>query len=114
MGTIGIDDGSMVVQRWRLALAGWSGTVSIDRDTIAVKGLRGQFNGGEATIEGRFPIGRGASAAQSLAVTIRGAFLEVPRGLHSQLDAALEWNHAGGAVAWRATRPSPPARIASR
>ncbi len=70
--------------------------MSIDRDTIAVKGLRGQFNGGEATIEGRLPIGRGASAAQSLAVTIRGAFLEVPRGLRSQLDAALEWNHAGG------------------
>ena len=67
-----------------------------DRDSIAVTGLRGQFNGGEATIEGRLPVRGAGAAAQSLTLAVRGAFLELPRGLRSQLDAALEWSHAGG------------------
>jgi outer membrane protein insertion porin family len=96
LGTVAIEDGSLTVQRWRLAMADWSGTVLLDRNSVAVKELRGQFNGGEASIEGRFPIGSDVPEAQSLAVTIRGAFLELPKGLRSQLDAALEWSHARG------------------
>jgi outer membrane protein assembly factor BamA/autotransporter translocation and assembly factor TamB len=94
LGTVAIEDGSLAVQRWRLAMADWSGTVVLDRNSIAVKELRGQFNGGEASIEGSVPIGSDVSAAQSLAVTVRGAFLGLPKGLRSQLDATLEWSHA--------------------
>ncbi len=96
LGTIGVEDGSLTMQSWRLAMADWSGDVVLERDRIDVKGLRGQFNGGEATIEGRFPVGRGTTAPQSLAVTVRGAFLDLPKGLRSQIDASLEWSHAGG------------------
>ena len=96
LGTIGVEDGSLAMQSWRLAMADWSGDVVLERDRIDVKGLRGQFNGGEATIEGRFPVGRATTAPQSLAVTVRGAFLDLPKGLRSQIDASLEWSHAGG------------------
>jgi len=96
LGTIGIEDGTLVEQSWRLAMADWSGRVALERDRIEVTGLHGQFNGGEATIEGHFPIGDAGSDARALAVTVRGAFLDLPRGLRSQLDANLEWRHAGG------------------
>ena len=93
-GTIAIEDGSMVVQPWRLALADWSGSLVIDATGIAVRGLHGQFNGGEATIEGRLPAGRFAASGDALAITLRSAFLELPRGLRSQLDADLSWSRA--------------------
>ena len=93
-GKIAIDDGSMVVQPWRLALADWSGSLVIDATGIAVQGLHGQFNGGEATIEGRLPAGRYAASGDALAITLRSAFLELPRGLRSQLDADLSWSRA--------------------
>jgi outer membrane protein insertion porin family len=96
LGTIGIEDGTLVEPSWRLAMADWSGSVVLERDRIEVTGLHGQFNGGEATIEGRFPVGDAGARAQSLALKVRGAFLDVPRGLRSQLDANLEWSHAGG------------------
>ncbi len=98
LGTIGIEDGSLVVQSWRMALAGWSGNIVLERDRIDVGELRGQFNGGEATLQGSVPIGPGTAAPQSLAVNVRGAFFDLPRGLRSQLDAGLEWIHAAGSA----------------
>jgi outer membrane protein insertion porin family len=94
-GTIGIQDGSMVVQPWRLALADWSGTVVLDATGIAVQGLHGQLNGGEATVDGRLPVGRGSADGHVLTVSVRSAFLDVPRGLRSQLDTDLAWTRVG-------------------
>ena len=108
-GKIAIEDGSMVVQPWRLALADWSGSLVIDPTGIAVQGLHGQFNGGEATIEGRLPAGRFAASGDALAITLRSAFLELPRGLRSQLDADLSWSRAASG-----TRLSGSATVTAR
>jgi outer membrane protein insertion porin family len=112
LGTVGLEEGSAVVQRWRLALADWSGNVVLDRDRIDIEGLRGQFNGGEATIEGRFPVGTGTKAPQSLTVTVGGAFLDLPEGLRSQIDANLEWSHTsvGARLSGEATVTARPYR----
>ena len=104
----------MVVQPWRLAMADWSGSLVIDATGIAVQGLHGQFNGGEATIEGRLPVGRDAADGHALTITLRSAFLEVPRGLRSQLDADLSWSRAGAVPGCPAAPPSPRAPIANR
>ena len=98
LGTLDLQDGTMVAQSWRLAMADWSGSVVIDRDRIDVRQLGGQFNGGEATINGHFPVGADTTTPRTLAVTVRGAFFDLPRGLRSQLDATLEWSHVGGAA----------------
>ena len=104
-GTIAIEDGSMVVQPWRLAMADWSGSLVIDETGITVQGLHGQFNGGEATIDGRLPVGRRAAERDALGITLRSAFLELPRGLRSQLDADLSWSRAasGARLSGKAT-----------
>ena len=95
LGTIAIADGSLVLPSWRLAMADWSGSVVLEAQRIDLKGLRGQFNGGEATVEGAFPIGAGTTAPRLVEVAVRGAFLDLPRGLRSQIDANLEWHHSG-------------------
>ena len=104
-GTIAIADGSMVSQPWRLAMADWSGSLAIDSTGITVQDLHGQFNGGEATIEGRLPAGRNAASGDALGITLRSAFLDLPRGLRSQLDADLSWSRAanGTRLAGQAT-----------
>ena len=104
-GKIAIEDGSMVNQPWRLAMADWAGSVVIDETGIAVQGLHGQFNGGEATIEGRLPVGRRAASGDAIGLTLRSAFLELPRGLRSQLDADLSWSRAesGARLSGKAT-----------
>ena len=115
LGTIGIEDGSLVMQPWRLAMADWSGDVVLERDRIDVKGLRGQFNGGEATIEGRFPVGTGrdgAPVAGGHACAARSSSCR--EGSAARSTPASSGATPAAAPACRGTRPSPLARIENR
>ncbi|HEU4927580.1 MAG TPA: translocation/assembly module TamB domain-containing protein, partial [Vicinamibacterales bacterium] len=53
-------------------------------------------NGGELTIDGVVPIRPGVATPRPLKVEARGLFVEIPRGLRSQLDANVTWDNRSG------------------
>ncbi len=93
VGTIDLADGTVVVPEWRLSMADWSGSLTLDAEGIEARGIHGQFNGGDATVEGRLPFR--SKGADRITARVRSAFLDVPKGLRSQLDADLQWSRQG-------------------
>ncbi|HZA37013.1 MAG TPA: translocation/assembly module TamB domain-containing protein, partial [Vicinamibacterales bacterium] len=79
---------------WQLALAGLSGRLTLEAGVLDASGLRGQLNGGDLTIEGAVPVRAGTVAPRPLHVEARGLFVEIPKGLRSQLDTRLAWENA--------------------
>ena len=61
-----------------LALAGLSGPLTLEAGVLDTRGLRGQLNGGDLTIEGAVPVRAGTVAPRPLNVEARGLFVEVP------------------------------------
>jgi outer membrane protein insertion porin family len=91
---VDLNDVSLIARERQLALAGLSGTLTLEEDILETRGLRGQLNGGELTIEGTVPIRGGVVAPRPLTLEGRGLFVEIPEGLRSQLDASLAWEQA--------------------
>ncbi len=94
-GDIVIEDASLLLPGARFALAGWSGTLALSDRGLDVRGLRGQFNGGDISVEGRLGTGPSASANDTIAITARGVFLDVPKGFRSEADADLTLGRKG-------------------
>ena len=92
-GNITLNDTSLIDPKRQLALAGLSGTLTLDADVLETRDLRGQLNGGELTIDGAIPIRPGVVPARPLKVQGRGLFVEIPKGLRSQLDTTLTWEN---------------------
>ena len=93
-GTIELDDASLVLPEGRFAVAGWSGRLAVSDDAV-VSALRGQVNGGDVSLNGTVTR-RGTGQAPPLTITARHVFLEIPRGLRSELDADLTWGSQSG------------------
>ena len=91
---IDLNDVNLIEPDRQLALAGLSGPLTLEAGVLDTGGLRGQLNGGDFTIEGAAPIRAGAVAPRPLNVEARGLFVEVPKGLRSQLDTRLTWDNA--------------------
>ena len=91
---IDLNDVNIIEPDWQLALAGLSGPLTLEAGVLDTRGLRGQLNGGDLTIEGAVPVRAGTVAPRPLNVEARGLFVEVPRGLRSQLDTRLTWENA--------------------
>ena len=91
---VDVNDVNIIEPEWQLALAGLSGTLTLEADVLDTPGLRGQLNGGELTIEGAIPVRAGIVAPRPLNVEGRGLFVEIPKGLRSQLDTRLAWENA--------------------
>ena len=91
---IDLNDVNIIEPDWQLALAGLSGPLTLEAGVLDTRGLRGQLNGGELTIEGAVPVRAGTVAPRPLKVDARGLFVEVPKGLRSQLDTHLTWENA--------------------
>ncbi|MGE5814725.1 MAG: translocation/assembly module TamB domain-containing protein, partial [Acidobacteriota bacterium] len=88
---VDLNDVSLIAPKQQLALAGLSGTLTLDADTLEARGLRGQLNGGTLTIDGAVPVRAGVTAPRPLKIEGRGLFVEIPKGLRSQLDTSLTW-----------------------
>ena len=93
-GTIELDNASLVLPEGRFAVAGWSGRLAVSDDAV-VSALRGQVNGGDVSLNGTVTR-RGSGQAPPLTITARHVFLEIPRGLRSELDADLTWSSESG------------------
>ncbi len=93
-GKIDLNDLSLIETQQQWALAGLSGTVTLDADVLETQGLRGQLNGGDVTIAGAISIRPGVVAPRPLTIEGRGLFVEIPKGLRSQLDASVTWENA--------------------
>ena len=91
---IDLHDVNIIEPDWQLALAGLSGPLTLEAGVLDTRGLRGQLNGGDLTIEGAVPVRAGVVAPRPLNVEARGVFVEVPRGLRSQLDTRLTLENA--------------------
>jgi outer membrane protein insertion porin family len=91
---VDLNDVSLIAPQRQLALAGLSGTLTLEADVLETRGLRGQLNGGEFTVEGTVPVRAGVVAPRPLTLEGRGLFVEIPRGLRSQLDVSLAWENA--------------------
>jgi outer membrane protein assembly factor BamA/autotransporter translocation and assembly factor TamB len=92
-GKIDLNELSLIEPQQQWALAGLSGTVTLDADVLETQGLRGQLNGGDLTIGGAISIRPGVVASRPLKIEGRGLFVEIPRGLRSQLDASMVWEN---------------------
>jgi hypothetical protein len=76
-------------------MADWSGQFHIDEDEIAVTDLGGRVNGGTVRINGSLPYATAASAATGITMVASDVLFEVPKGLHSHVNANLAWRPAG-------------------
>jgi outer membrane protein insertion porin family len=92
---VDLNDVNIIEPDWQLALAGLSGPLTLEAGVLDTRGLRGQLNGGDLTIEGAVPVRAGTVAPRPLNIEARGLFVEIPKGLRSQLDARLTWENAG-------------------
>jgi len=90
---INLNDVNIIERDFQLALAGLSGPLTLEAGVLDTRGLRGQLNGGDLTIEGAIPVRAGAVAPRPLNVEARGLFVEIPKGLRSQLDTHLTWEN---------------------
>ena len=101
-GTIELTDASLILPEGRVSFAGWTGRLDVTGETIAATALRGQVNGGDVSLDGTV-IRRGAAQASPLTITARSVFLEIPRGLRSELNADLTWRDQSGRAALSGT-----------
>ena len=107
--TIELTDASVILPEGRVSFAGWTGRLEVTAETVAAAALRGQVNGGDVSLDGT--VTRRGSAQQSpLTITARNVFLEIPRGLRSELNADLSWGNQGerAALSGTATITSDP------
>ena len=93
---------SLILPEGRVSLAGWTGRLEVTGDTVAAAALRGQVNGGDVSLNGTVTR-RGTAQASPLTITARNVFLEIPRGLRSELNADLTWRNQSGRAALSGT-----------
>ena len=91
---IDVKDVNIIERDWQLALSDVSGSLTLEDGVLETRGLRGQLNGGALTIEGALPVRAGIVAPRPLTIDARGLFVELPKGLRSQLDTRLTWTNA--------------------
>jgi len=101
-GTIELTDANLILPEERVSLAGWTGRLDVTGDSIAASALRGQVNGGDVSLNGTVTR-RGTAQAAPLTISARNVFLEIPRGLRSELNADLTWRSQSGAAALSGT-----------
>ncbi len=97
-GAIELTDARLILPEGRVSLAGWTGRLEVTGETIAAKALHGQVNGGDVSLNGTVTR-RGAPQAAPLTISARNVFLEIPRGLRSELNADLTWRNQSGRAA---------------
>jgi outer membrane protein insertion porin family len=97
-GAIELTDARVILPEGRVSLAGWTGRLEVTGETIAAAALRGQVNGGDVSLNGTVTR-RGAPQAAPLTISARNVFLEIPRGLRSELNADLTWRNQSGRAA---------------
>jgi hypothetical protein len=90
-----LEDATWLIPTARVLMADWSGQLRIDEDEIAVTDLGGRVNGGTVRINGRLPYATAASAATGITMVASDVLFEVPKGLHSHVNANLTWRPAG-------------------
>jgi outer membrane protein insertion porin family len=100
-GTIELTDASLILPEGRVSLAGWTGRLEVTGETVAAA-LRGQVNGGDVTLDGTVTR-RGTAQASPLTISARKVFLEIPRGLRSELNVDLTWRNQSGRAALSGT-----------
>ena len=101
-GTIELTDASLILPEGRVSLAGWTGRLEVTGETVAAAALRGQVNGGDVSLNGTVTR-RGTAQASPLTISARNVFLEIPRGLRSELNADLTWRNQSGRAALSGT-----------
>jgi autotransporter translocation and assembly factor TamB len=101
-GTIDLTDARLILPEGRMSLAGWTGRLEVTGETIAASALHGQVNGGDVSLNGTIAR-RGTAQASPLTIAARNVFLEIPRGLRSELDADLIWRNESGRAALSGT-----------
>ena len=89
-GEAAVTQGRWLIPEWRLLLSDWSGRVAVAGDTVTVPGLEGRLNGGIVKVDGRMSLSGGASPDR-LRLVAQDVLLNLPEGLHSQVDGDLEW-----------------------
>ena len=94
-GAVELTDARLILPEGRVSLAGWTGRLEVTRDTIAAKEFHGQVNGGDVSLNGTVNR-RGTPHAAPLIISARNVFLELPRGLRSELNADLIWRNQSG------------------
>ena len=97
-GAIELTDASLILPDGRVSLAGWTGRLEVSGETIAAKAFHGQVNGGDVSLDGTVTR-RGTPQAAPLTISARNVFLEIPRGLRSELNADLTWRNQNGRAA---------------
>ena len=97
-GAIELTDARLILPEGRVSLAGWTGRLEVTGETIAAKALHGQVNGGDVSLNGTVTR-RGTPQAAPLTISARNVFLEIPRGLRSELNADLTWRNQSGRAA---------------
>jgi outer membrane protein insertion porin family len=100
--TIELADASLILPEGRVSFAGWTGRLQVSGETVTATGLVGQINGGDVSLNGMVTR-RGSEASSPLTITARNVFLEVPRGLRSELNADLSWRNQSGRAALSGT-----------
>ncbi len=101
-GTVDLADASLILPEGRVSLAGWTGRLEVTGETVAAAALHGQVNGGDVSIDGTVTR-RGTAQASPLTITAKNVFLEIPRGLRSELNADLTWRNQNGRAALSGT-----------
>ena len=101
-GTIEVTDAGLILPEGRVSLAGWTGRLEVTGETVTAAALRGQVNGGDVALDGTVTR-RGAAQASPLTITARNVFLEIPRGLRSELNTDLTWRNQSGRAALSGT-----------
>ena len=93
-GTVEIEDGQLRMTDPRLIVSDLNGAIFLTGDTLIVHELTGDANGGRLEVGGRWSFGGGREDG-ALSLTGEGMALDVPVGLRSEADLALQL--AGGA-----------------
>ena len=101
-GAIELTDARLILPEGRVSLAGWTGRLEVTGETVAAAALRGQVNGGDVSLNGTVTR-RGTAQASPLTISARNVFLEIPRGLRSELNADLTWRNESGRAALSGT-----------
>ena len=97
-GAIDLTDARLILPEGRVSFAGWTGRLEVTGETVAAKALHGQVNGGDVSLNGTVTR-RGTPQATPLTISARNVFLEIPRGLRSELNADLTWRNESGRAA---------------
>jgi outer membrane protein assembly factor BamA/autotransporter translocation and assembly factor TamB len=90
-GFVTLEGAELLVRSPRLLLSDINGTARFAGDQISVEHITGTVNGGALDVSGKMQqLGRGTPSG-ALAITVRGALFEIPRGFRSSADADLQF-----------------------